>query len=105
MISNKMNNRTTFTILAVLTAVGTISMSYADQEAFVGGTMDSVKATAAEMLLKDIPVSVWTDKTDYEHNEAIMVTGQVANVASGFPVTVIVVSPLKLHCLQLINSM
>ena len=47
------------------------------------------------MFLEDIPVSVWTDKTDYGHNDMIMVEGQVANVASGFPVTITVVSPLN----------
>ncbi len=91
-----MNNRTSFALLAVLTAVGTLTMSsaYAQQEALVGGTIDDVRALANEMLMKDIPVSVWTDKTDYEHNDMIMVKGQVANV-SGQPITVTVVSPLN----------
>ena len=44
--------------------------------------------------MKLIPVSVWTDKTDYGHNDMIMVKGQVANV-SGFPITITVVSPLN----------
>jgi predicted secreted protein with PEFG-CTERM motif len=83
--------------LTVLTAVGAITMSsaYADQQAFVKDILTDVRITANEELLKDMPVSVWTDKTDYEHNDTIMVTGQVANVASGFPVTVAVVSPLN----------
>ena len=34
-------------------------------------------------------------KQQYGHNDMIMVKGQVANVASGFPVTVTVVSPLN----------
>jgi len=92
-----MNNRTSFALLTVLTAVGAITMSsaYADQQAFVKDILTDVRITANEELLKDMPVSVWTDKTDYEHNDTIMVTGQVANVASGFPVTVTVVSPLN----------
>ena len=57
--------------------------------------MEDARATANEMLLEDIPVSVFTDKTSYGHNDMIMVTGQVANVASGFPVTITVVSPLN----------
>jgi predicted secreted protein with PEFG-CTERM motif len=56
--------------------------------------MEDARALANEMLLNDVPVSVWTDKTDYNHNEIIMVKGQVANV-SGFPITVTVVSPLN----------
>ena len=98
----KMNNRTTFVLLAVLTAVGTLTMSsaYAAEDndlpdACVGCAMKDARAAATEMLLHDLPISVWTDKTTYGHNDMIMVKGQVANVASGFPVTVTVVSPLN----------
>jgi len=92
-----MNNRTSFALLTVLTIVGAITMSsaYAEQQAFVKDILTDVRITANEELLKDMPISVWTDKTNYEHNDMIMVTGQVANVASGFPVTVTVVSPLN----------
>ncbi len=94
-----MNSRTSFALLAVLTAVGTLTMSsaYADElpQACVGCSMDDARAAANEMLLDDIPVSVWTDKTSYGHSDMIMVMGQVANVASGFPVTITVVSPLN----------
>jgi predicted secreted protein with PEFG-CTERM motif len=92
-----MNNRTTFALLALLTAVGTLTMSTAYA---AGDYQDSVlnpedaKALSIEMLMQDIPVSVWTDKTDYGHNDMIMVEGVVANT-SGFPVTVTVISPLN----------
>ncbi len=95
-----MNSRTSFALLAILTTVGTLTMSssYAEEsdlpEACVGCSMEDARAMANEMLLKDLPVSVWTDKTDYGHNDMIMVTGQVANI-SGFPITVTVVSPLN----------
>jgi predicted secreted protein with PEFG-CTERM motif len=71
-----------------------MSSAYAE-EACPDCTLEDVRATANEMLLKDLPVSVWTDKSNYEHNDMIMVTGQVSNVASGFPVTIVVVSPLN----------
>ena len=95
-----MNSRTSFALLAVLTAVGTLTMSsaYAAEDlpqACVGCSMEDAREAANEMLLNDLPVSVWTDKTDYGHSDMIMVTGQVANVASGFPVTITVVSPLN----------
>ena len=93
-----MNSRTSFVLLAVLTAVGTLTVSsaYAEyQEACVGCSMDDARATANKMLLGDIPVSVWTDKKGYTQGDVIMVNGQVANVASGFPVTITVVSPLN----------
>ncbi len=94
-----MNNRTSFALLAVLTTVGTLTMSSAYAagdlpEACVGCSMEDARVIANEILLKAIPVSVWTDKTDYGHNDMIMVTGQVANV-SVFPITVTVVSPLN----------
>jgi len=53
---------------------------------------DDPRMIAKQLLLKDIPLSVWTDKTTYDHNETIMVQGQVANIVSGVPVTVKVTS-------------
>ena len=96
-----MNNRTSFALLVLLTAVGTLTVSTAyaageeHPQACVGCSMEDARAAAQQMLLEDTPVSVWADKTDYGHNDMIMVEGQVANVASGFPVTVTVVSPLN----------
>jgi len=85
-----------FALLAILTAVGTLTISsaYAADlpEACVGCSTDDARVTANEMLLRDIPISVWADKTEYHHNDMIMIKGQVANT-SGFPVTVTVVSP------------
>ena len=93
-----MNNRTSFALLALLTAVGTLTVStaYAAEipEACVGCSMDDAKAAAAADLLNTIPISVWTDKTDYGHSDMIMVEGVVANT-SGFPVTLTVISPLN----------
>ena len=57
--------------------------------------MENAREQQIKCFLMFIPVSVWTDKTDYGHNDMIMVKGQVANVASGFPVTITVVSPLN----------
>ena len=94
-----MNNRTSFALLAVLTAVGTLTISsaYAAEipQACVGCSMEDARATSNKMLMQDIPVSVWTDKKGYTQGDVIMVNGQVANVASGFPVTITVVSPLN----------
>ena len=93
-----MNNRTSFALLVVLTAVVTLTMSsaYATGHNLEGFPMypEEAKALAQKLLLEDLPVSVWTDKTDYDHNDMIMVTGQVAHL-SGFPITVTVVSPLN----------
>jgi len=93
-----MNSRTSFALLAILTLVATLTMSsaYATGHYQEAGTMqpEDAKALAHKMLLESLPVSVWTDKTEYSHNDMIMVKGQVAHV-SGSPVTVVVVSPLN----------
>jgi len=92
-----MNSRTSFALLAILTAVSTLTVSsaYAEELACVDCSLEDVRVAANQMLLEDIPVSVWTDKVEYSHNDTIMVKGQVANIASGFPVTVTVVNPLN----------
>ncbi len=96
-----MNSRTSFALLAFLTAVSTLTMTsaYAEEPstspACVGCTMEDAKMMASESLMNAIPISVWTDRTDYNHNDTIVIEGQVANVASGFPVTMTVVSPLN----------
>ena len=93
-----MNNRTSFALLALLTAVGTMAMSSAyaaePNPACVGCSMEDARKMASEELMGAIPVSVWTDKTEYGHSDIIMVEGRVANT-SGFPVTITVISPLN----------
>ena len=90
-----MNNRTSFVLLAVLTAVGTLTMSSAYAQACVGcEETDAGRKAANQMLLMDIPISVWTDRTIYDHNDKITVHGKVANI-SGNPVTLTVASPLN----------
>ena len=91
-----MNSRTSFTLLAILTAVGALAMSsaYALPQACPDCEGES-KMTAAKVLMQELPVSVWTDKKTYNHNDMITVHGQVANVVSGYPVTLTVVSPLN----------
>ena len=90
-----MNNRTSFALLAVLTAVGTLTLSSAYAQACVGcEKTDGGREAANQMLLMDVPISVWTDRTTYDNNDKIMVHGKVANV-SGMPVTLTVMSPLN----------
>ncbi|MDX1441334.1 MAG: PEFG-CTERM sorting domain-containing protein [Nitrosopumilaceae archaeon] len=91
-----MNSRTSFALLAVLTAVGTISVSSAyAQISCPNCELDDPRVIAQQLLLKDIPISIWTDKTEYNHNDTIMVQGKVANVVSGVPVTLKVTSSLN----------
>jgi len=93
-----MNSRTSFALLAILATVVTLTMSsaYAQYDvtnpACVGCNIDDDRAAAESMLMQRIPVSVWTDRTEYGHNDIVKVEGRVANV-SGFPITILVVSP------------
>ena len=91
-----MNNRTTFALLAVLTAVSTLTVSsaYAQLSCPDCGP-DDPRIIAQQLLLEDIPISLWTDKSTYDHNDSIIVEGRVANVVSGVPVTLTVMSSLN----------
>ena len=62
-----MNNRTSFALLVVLTAVGTLTMSsaYASKCSIIMSicwSPEDAKALANKMLLEALPVSVWTDQ-------------------------------------------
>ena len=91
-----MNNRTTFALLAVLTAVSTLTVSSAyAQLSCPDCELDDPRMIAKQLLLDDIPISLWTDKSTYDHNDAIIVEGRVANVVSGLPVTLTVTNSLN----------
>jgi predicted secreted protein with PEFG-CTERM motif len=53
------------------------------------------RMAAEQFLAAGIPISIWTDKTEYDHDDVIMVTGKVANVVSGIPATLTITSPLN----------
>ena len=91
-----MNNRTTFALLAILTAVGTLTVSSAyAQLACPDCGPDDPRMIAKQLLLEDLPISFWTDKSTYDHNDSIIVEGRVANVNPGVPVTLTVMSSLN----------
>ncbi|NIM25400.1 MAG: PEFG-CTERM sorting domain-containing protein [Nitrososphaeria archaeon] len=56
---------------------------------------DDPRVIAQQLLLEDIPISLWTDRETYDHNDTIIVEGRVANVVSGVPVTLTVISSLN----------
>jgi len=90
-----MNNRMTFALLAVLTAVGTLTVSSAYAQACPDCGPDDPRIIAQQLLLENVPISFWTDKSTYDHNDTIIVDGRVANVVSGVPVTLTVTSSLN----------
>jgi len=90
-----MNTRTSYVIIAILAAVGTfsVSQSYAQQLPCPGCSGEDVRMQAMEAKLSSVPISVWTDSSIYDHESMIMVSGQVANVNPGLPVTIVVTNP------------
>ena len=98
-----MNAHTSYALIAILAVVGTISFmpAFAIQHEddshglppacpdWVGDSRDQAMMAAHD----DVPVTVWTDSTIYDHESMIMVEGKVANVKMGTPVTLTVISP------------
>jgi predicted secreted protein with PEFG-CTERM motif len=79
-----------------LTAVGTLTVSSAyAQLACPDCGPDDPRIIAKQLLLEDLPISFWTDKSTYDHNDSIIVEGRVANVNPGVPVTLTVMSSLN----------
>lgn len=82
----KMNSRTPFALLAILVVVSavTFSSAYAGDPEYRGlpdacvacDAADSITA-AEKRLLEHIPISVWTDKEEYLHDDMIVLTGYV----------------------------
>ena len=71
-----MKYTTSLMLIALVAIVGTMSIS-------------------SEAHATELPLTVGTDQTTYDHDSTITVTGQVANVIPGnVPITVTVVSPL-----------
>jgi len=88
-----MNARTSYVLIAILAAVGAMSISSAFAlEQACPDCEGEVAMTARESLLKVVPISVWTDDLTYDHESTIRVDGQVANIRVGTPVTLIVIS-------------
>ena len=71
-----MKYTTSLMLIALIAIVGTMNIS-------------------SEAHATELPLTVGTDQTTYDHDSTITVTGQVANVIPGnVPITVTVVSPL-----------
>jgi len=69
-----MNVRTTYLLLTILASVGML-------------------ASAPIFAQTETPVSIWTDKSSYDHNSVINVQGKVANIRPGADITIRVTGP------------
>lgn len=91
-----MNIRTSYVLIAVFIAVGTLSVSsvYAQLPPACVGCEGNMQGSAQmNVMLEQVPVTVWTDKTTYDHKSTIIIEGEVANIRSDTPITLKVVSP------------
>jgi len=91
-----MNIRTSYVLIAVLAVVGTLAISsaYAALPPACPGCEGADPRESAEMILRaEVPITVWTDRTTYDHESTIRVDGTVANIRSATPVTLTVTSP------------
>lgn len=77
--------------IAVLAAAGTAS-AFAQNAACPTCEGDPLEM-AEEARLNAIPVSLWLDHMTYATGDIIKVTGHVANIAEGYPITIKIVSP------------
>ncbi len=69
-----MNTHTTFSIVAILAAVGIFSTSVFAQ-------------------IDETPIQIWTDSEVYDHESIIMVNGIVQHIRQGVPITLQVIAP------------
>ena len=93
-----MNFRTLYVLIAILAAVGALTISQAYAQVLPPACPDCVGEgyrSAAELLLQELPISVWTDSSMYNYGSTIHVEGQVANVRSGAQVALLVKGPFK----------
>ncbi len=93
-----MNFRTLYVLIAILAAVGALTISQAYAYELPPACPDCVGEgyrSAAELLLQELPISVWTDRSIYDHESTIRVEGQVANIRSGAQVALLVKGPFK----------
>jgi len=84
-----MNNCTTYVVLAVLAAAGTLSTL-----AFGVGELACPDCVDEPVSKIDVsPIIVWTDSEAYDHESIIIVNGVVDHIRQGVPVTLQVFSP------------
>ncbi len=91
-----MNYRTFFVLLAISTTVSTLAISSAyAQVSCPNCELDDPRGIAKQLLMRDLPLSLWIDKSMYAHGDTIKVGGHVASVISGTPVTLTVRNSLN----------
>jgi predicted secreted protein with PEFG-CTERM motif len=91
-----MNTRTSYVVIATIAAVLITSTS----AAFAQGYFDELACPDCpenekirEQVLADIPIRVWTDKAEYDHESSIVVEGIVSGDRPGTEIGLVVIGP------------
>jgi len=93
--ANKMSVQT-YTLTVILAVLGTISIlpAFAAYNELACPDCEGSGIVAAQQAkLEKVPITVWTDRSAYDHESIIMVEGKVANFRAGDAVTLTVISP------------
>ncbi|WP_100182551.1 PEFG-CTERM sorting domain-containing protein [Candidatus Nitrosotenuis aquarius] len=93
-----MNSYALSVLIAIMAAAGTLAIvpTYAstfDEEACPDCGSNDIYTKANLAAQNDLPIAVWTDSRVYDHESEVVVSGTVANIKPGFPVTVTVIGP------------
>jgi predicted secreted protein with PEFG-CTERM motif len=93
-----MNSYALSVLIAIMAAAGTLAIvpTYAstfDEEACPDCGSDDIYTKTKLAAQNNLPISVWTDSKIYDHESEIVVSGTVANLKPGFPVTITVIGP------------
>src|SRR5574338_1198564 len=93
-----MNSYALYVLIAIMAAAGTLAVvpTYAssfDEEACPDCGSNDVYEKEQLARQNNLPVSVWTDNSIYDHASDITVSGYVANLRGDAPVTVTVIGP------------
>ena len=90
-------NKSVLLVLIAVTAIITIPSAVHAQDLpppCVGCEISDPRVAISESLLDDLQIVVQTDKEQYNHDDTISITGQVANPELGYAVTLTVTNPL-----------
>jgi len=93
-----MNTRTSYVAIAILATVFATSTStvYAgtfDEEACPDCGGDDIYVKQNLSLQNDIPITIWTDAAQYDHESMIVVEGTVAGIRPGTEIGLVVIGP------------
>ncbi|MBM3906112.1 MAG: PEFG-CTERM sorting domain-containing protein [Thaumarchaeota archaeon] len=93
-----MNSYALSVLIAIIAAAGTLAIvpTYAstyDEEACPDCGGDDIYERAELARQNLLPVTVSTDSKVYDHESEVVVSGTVANIKPGFPVTITVIGP------------